>query len=118
MSMSGSMLSPTCVTRVCFDCSLNDLVAVGREHFYATNDHYFVDQYMRSWELYLGLAWSNVVYYSPDDVRVVASGFDFANGISMSPDRKYVNALKITFVPRFSFNMFREYSSSKKGDTF
>uniref|UniRef100_A0A8B9X7W8 Paraoxonase n=1 Tax=Bos mutus grunniens TaxID=30521 RepID=A0A8B9X7W8_BOSMU len=70
--------------------NLNDLVAVGREHFYATNDHYFVDQYMRSWELYLGLAWSNVVYYSPDDVRVVASGFDFANGISMSPDRKYV----------------------------
>uniref|UniRef100_A0A8C2NP75 Paraoxonase n=1 Tax=Capra hircus TaxID=9925 RepID=A0A8C2NP75_CAPHI len=70
--------------------NLNDLVAVGREHFYATNDHYFVDQYLRSWELYLGLAWSNVVYYSPDDVRVVASGFDFANGISMSPDRKYV----------------------------
>ncbi|XDC54442.1 hypothetical protein R6Z07M_005624 [Ovis aries] len=70
--------------------NLNDLVAVGREHFYATNDHYFVDQYMRSWELYLGLAWSNVVYYSPDDVQVVASGFDVANGISMSPDRKYV----------------------------
>ncbi|XP_043318579.1 serum paraoxonase/arylesterase 1 [Cervus canadensis] len=70
--------------------NLNDLVAVGPEHFYATNDHYFVDHYMRSWELYLGLAWSNVVYYSPDDVRVVASGFDFANGISMSPDSKYV----------------------------
>ena len=84
---------------MCFNCSLNDLVAVGREHFYATNDHYFVDQYLRSWELYLGLAWSNVVYYSPDDVRVVASGFDFANGISMSPDRKYVNALKYHVCP-------------------
>ena len=94
VSLPGTMLSPACVICVCFNCSLNDLVAVGREHFYATNDHYFVDHYLRSWEFYLGLAWSNVVYYSPEDVRVVASGFDFANGISMSPDSKYVSSLK------------------------
>ncbi|XP_027811252.1 serum paraoxonase/arylesterase 1 [Marmota flaviventris] len=70
--------------------SLNDIVAVGPEHFYATNDHYFIDPYLRSWEMYLGLAWSYVVYYSPDEVRVVAEGFDFANGINISPDGKYV----------------------------
>ncbi|XP_016074270.1 PREDICTED: serum paraoxonase/arylesterase 1 [Miniopterus natalensis] len=70
--------------------NLNDIVAVGPEHFYATNDHYFVDSYLKSWELYLGLAWSYVVYYSPDEVKVVANGFDFANGINISPDRKYV----------------------------
>ncbi|XP_006834337.1 PREDICTED: serum paraoxonase/arylesterase 1-like isoform X2 [Chrysochloris asiatica] len=70
--------------------NLNDLVAVGPEQFYATNDHYFVDPYLRSWEMYLGLAWSNVVYYSPNDVRVVADKFDFANGINISPDGKYV----------------------------
>ncbi|XP_008051117.2 serum paraoxonase/arylesterase 1 [Carlito syrichta] len=70
--------------------SLNDIVAVGPEHFYATNDHYFVDPYLRSWELYLGLAWSYVVYYSPDEVRVVAEGLDFANGINTSPDGKHV----------------------------
>ncbi|XP_003782730.1 serum paraoxonase/arylesterase 1 [Otolemur garnettii] len=70
--------------------NLNDIVAVGPEQFYGTNDHYFVHPYLRSWELYLGLSWSYVVYYSPNEVRVVAEGFDFANGISLSPDGKYV----------------------------
>ncbi|XP_012503195.1 PREDICTED: serum paraoxonase/arylesterase 1 isoform X2 [Propithecus coquereli] len=70
--------------------SVNDVVAVGPEHFYATNDHYFVHPYLRSWEFYLGLSWSYVVYYTPDEAGVVAEGFDFANGISISPDGKYV----------------------------
>ncbi|XP_074125047.1 LOW QUALITY PROTEIN: serum paraoxonase/arylesterase 1-like [Sminthopsis crassicaudata] len=70
--------------------NVNDLVAVGPEHFYATNDHYFSDPSLRAWELYLGLKWSNVVYYSPRDVRQVAAGFDFANGINVSPDGKYL----------------------------
>ncbi|XP_004676756.1 PREDICTED: serum paraoxonase/arylesterase 1 [Condylura cristata] len=70
--------------------NVNDIVAVGPEQFYATNDHYFVNQYLRSWELHLGLAWSYVVYYSPNEVQVVAEGFDFANGINISPDGKHV----------------------------
>ncbi|XP_047609751.1 serum paraoxonase/arylesterase 1 [Phacochoerus africanus] len=69
---------------------INDIVAVGPEHFYATNDHYFVDTYLTFWEMYLGLAWSYAVYYSPNEVQVMASGFDFANGINISPDGKYV----------------------------
>ncbi|XP_016016348.2 serum paraoxonase/arylesterase 1 [Rousettus aegyptiacus] len=70
--------------------NLNDIVAVGPEHFYGTNDHYFINPYLRSWELYLGLAWSYVVYYSPNEVKVVEDGFDFANGINISPDGKYI----------------------------
>ncbi|XP_072506839.1 serum paraoxonase/arylesterase 1-like [Notamacropus eugenii] len=70
--------------------NVNDLVAVGREHFYATNDHYFSDPSLWPWELYLGLKWSNVVYYSSSEVREVASGFDVANGINVSPDGKYL----------------------------
>ncbi|XP_001493453.3 serum paraoxonase/arylesterase 1 [Equus przewalskii] len=70
--------------------NMNDIVAVGPEHFYATNDHYFLDPFLKSWELYLGLAWSNVVYYSPNEVQMVADGYDFANGINISPDGKYV----------------------------
>uniref|UniRef100_A0A8C6B785 Paraoxonase n=1 Tax=Monodon monoceros TaxID=40151 RepID=A0A8C6B785_MONMO len=58
--------------------NLNGIVGVGPEHFCAISDHYFVDPYLRSWELYLGLACSFVVYCSPNEVRVVASGFDFA----------------------------------------
>ncbi|XP_056656919.1 serum paraoxonase/arylesterase 1-like [Monodelphis domestica] len=70
--------------------NVNDVVAVGPEHFYATNDHYFTEPRLRAWELYVGLKWSNVVYYSPSEVREVAGGFDFANGITVSPDGKYL----------------------------
>ncbi|KAM9216305.1 LOW QUALITY PROTEIN: serum paraoxonase/arylesterase 1 [Dugong dugon] len=70
--------------------NLNDLVAMGPQQFYATVDHYFVDPYLKSWEVYLGLARSYVVYYSPNDIRVVADRYDFANGINISPDGQYV----------------------------
>ncbi|XP_013013849.1 serum paraoxonase/arylesterase 1 isoform X2 [Cavia porcellus] len=70
--------------------SANDIVAVAPEHFYATNDHYFADTQLQSWEVYSGVAWSYATYYSPENVRVVAKGFDFANGINISPDGKYV----------------------------
>ncbi|CAH6779171.1 serum paraoxonase/arylesterase 1 [Phodopus roborovskii] len=70
--------------------NVNDIAAVGPESFYATNDHYFADPYLRSWEMYLGLSWSNVVYYSDGNVQVAAEGFDFANGIGISPDGKHV----------------------------
>ncbi|KAM9650326.1 LOW QUALITY PROTEIN: serum paraoxonase/arylesterase 1-like [Trichechus inunguis] len=69
--------------------NLNDLVAMGPQQCYATVDHYFVDPYLKSWEV-SGLAWSYVVYYSPNDVCVVADRYEFANGIHMSPDGKYV----------------------------
>ncbi|XP_075414507.1 serum paraoxonase/arylesterase 2 isoform X3 [Tenrec ecaudatus] len=47
----------------------------------------FVSQYL---ETYFNLHWANVVYYSPDEVKVVAEGFDTANGISISPDKKFI----------------------------
>ncbi|XP_053324401.1 serum paraoxonase/arylesterase 2-like [Spea bombifrons] len=70
--------------------SVNDIVAVGPENFYATNDHYFTDFTMRLVEWFLGLSWSNVVYYSPSEVKEVASGLYMANGITMSTDKKYI----------------------------
>ncbi|XP_028672899.2 serum paraoxonase/arylesterase 2-like [Erpetoichthys calabaricus] len=70
--------------------NVNDIVAVGPESFYATNDHYFKDQSLRFLEKVLGLAWCNVVYYSPEEVKVVGNGLHFANGINLSPDSKYL----------------------------
>ncbi|ETE63357.1 Serum paraoxonase/arylesterase 2 [Ophiophagus hannah] len=71
--------------------NVNDVLAVGPEHFYATNDRYFhsgtVSVYV---EMFWGLSWTNVVYYSPKKVKEVASGFYSANGINMSPDGKFV----------------------------
>ncbi|XP_067865998.1 serum paraoxonase/arylesterase 2-like isoform X2 [Heterodontus francisci] len=70
--------------------SVNDIVAVSSDSFYATNDHYFSHQHLKIWELVLGLSWCNVVYYSPSEVKEVATGFKVANGINVSPDRRYI----------------------------
>lgn len=65
---------------------MNDIVALGPDSFYATNDHYFTELPLMLLEMFLGLSWSNVIYYSPKEVREVASGFYSANGINLSPD--------------------------------
>uniref|UniRef100_A0A0B8RPR6 Paraoxonase n=1 Tax=Philothamnus irregularis TaxID=1899461 RepID=A0A0B8RPR6_9SAUR len=71
--------------------SVNDVLAVGPEHFYATNDRYFRSETVSIYvEMFWGLSWTNVVYYSPKKVKEVASGFYSANGINMSPDGKFI----------------------------
>ncbi|XP_032037096.1 serum paraoxonase/arylesterase 2 [Aythya fuligula] len=70
--------------------SVNDIVAMGPDSFYATNDHYFSDFILMFLEMFLGLTWSNVVYYSPKEVKEVAADFYSANGINISPDKKYI----------------------------
>ncbi|XP_042329482.1 serum paraoxonase/arylesterase 2-like isoform X2 [Sceloporus undulatus] len=70
--------------------SVNDIVAVGPDSFYATNDYYFTEANLKTLEMFLGLTWTNIVYYSPKEVREVAGGLYSANGINISPDGKYV----------------------------
>lgn len=70
---------------LCF--SVNDIVAVGTEHFYATNDHYF-NHALNLLTVVLGLPWCNIVYYSPEEVREAAGGIQSANGINISPDKR------------------------------
>ncbi|XP_060104514.1 serum paraoxonase/arylesterase 2-like [Heteronotia binoei] len=70
--------------------SVNDIVALSPDSFYATNDHYFTGLPLMLLEMFLGLSWTNVIYYSPKEVREVASGFYSANGINISPDGQYV----------------------------
>ncbi|XP_030056559.1 serum paraoxonase/arylesterase 2 isoform X2 [Microcaecilia unicolor] len=69
---------------------VNDIVALGPDSFYATNDRYFSGEIMGFLELVLDLALSNVIYYSPQEVKEVATGFHSANGISLSTDKNYV----------------------------
>lgn len=67
---------------------MNDIVAVGVDSFYATNDHYFSNYIMKAYvEIFLGQPWGNVVYYSPEEVKVASEGYYMANGINISPDR-------------------------------
>uniref|UniRef100_A0A8C2GIN7 Paraoxonase n=1 Tax=Cyprinus carpio TaxID=7962 RepID=A0A8C2GIN7_CYPCA len=70
--------------------NVNDIVAVGTESFYATNDHYFTNGILKFVEPFLSLPWCDVVYYSPQTVQVVAGGFLLANGINISPDRRHL----------------------------
>ncbi|XP_068950587.1 serum paraoxonase/lactonase 3-like [Petaurus breviceps papuanus] len=76
--------------------SVNDITVLGPEQFYATNDHYFNNDFLRKLELYLDLQWTNVIYYSPSKVKEVANGISFANGITISPDRKYIYVAAVT----------------------
>ncbi|XP_077384072.1 serum paraoxonase/arylesterase 2-like [Festucalex cinctus] len=76
--------------------SVNDIVALGVDRFYATNDHYFSYEFMKVYvEILLGQPWTNVVYYSPEMVKVVSEGFYSANGINISPDKRFVYVMDL-----------------------
>lgn len=66
--------------------SPNDIVGVGREHFYATNDHRFTSGLLKIAEDYLKLPLANVVFFNGRDFTVAAAGIGYANGINISPD--------------------------------
>ncbi|KAM3614426.1 uncharacterized protein V6R79_014130 [Siganus canaliculatus] len=71
--------------------SVNDIVAVGVDSFYATNDHYFNNSVIQLFvETLLAQPWCNVVYYSPKEVKIVSQGYYVANGINVSPDKRYI----------------------------
>ena len=67
-----------------FSFSLNDLVLVDRNCFYATKTH----RLRRNWrnlETLLFLRLGEILYYDGKTVRTVATGLSFPNGINISP---------------------------------
>jgi arylesterase/paraoxonase len=64
----------------------NDLVAVGHDRLYVTNDHANAAGVTRTLEEYLGLAMSTVVHYDGERFSEAASDIPYANGINVSPD--------------------------------
>ncbi|XP_051922717.1 serum paraoxonase/arylesterase 2-like [Hippocampus zosterae] len=76
--------------------SVNDILALGVDRFYATNDHYFSNELLKMIvEPVMCQPWTNVVYYSPETVKVVSEGYYFANGINISPDKRYVYVMDL-----------------------
>jgi arylesterase/paraoxonase len=75
--------------------SPNDIVGVGPDSFYVTNDHRFPSGWKRTLEDYLRLRLSNIVFFDGSEFVRAASGIGYANGINVSPDGKllYVCAL-------------------------
>ena len=68
--------------------SPNDIVAVGMNQFYFTNDHAYVNGVMRTLEDYGRLKLANLVYYDGSSYKEAAAGFSYANGVNVSPDGK------------------------------
>ncbi|XP_077986627.1 serum paraoxonase/arylesterase 2-like [Glandiceps talaboti] len=69
--------------------SVNDVVAVGPETFYYTNDCYYVKHWQREIEIFGFLHWGTIGFYDGND-RLVASGLDGPNGINVSPNGRYL----------------------------
>ena len=71
--------------------SLNDLVAVGPESFYVTNDAGTVNHTAaRVAETFLQLPWANVVFFDGKQASVAVKGLQLANGIATSRDGRTV----------------------------
>ena len=66
--------------------SPNDLVAVGSEQFYVTNDHRYTGGFKRLVEEYTRRSWSSVLFYTGSEFVEAASGLGYANGINVSSD--------------------------------
>ncbi len=66
--------------------SPNDVLPVGPNQFYVTNDHGSRSRKGRMLEDYLQLKRSYVLFYDGHDFRVVAKDLGYANGINMSHD--------------------------------
>ena len=69
--------------------SPNDIVAVGPDQFYVTNDG-GGSGVTRAADFILQRGRGNVVYYDGKAARVVADGFGYANGIAVSEDGRTV----------------------------
>lgn len=70
--------------------SPNDIVAVGHDTFYVTNDHAYRPGFKRFIEDYFQLDRATVVYYDGEKVSVAADGLTYPNGIGVSPDGRQI----------------------------
>ncbi|XP_070532151.1 serum paraoxonase/arylesterase 1-like [Ptychodera flava] len=78
--------------------SVNDLVAVGPETFYYTNDLYFskLGPIAYQMEMYSGLSLGNIGLYINGKDTILSTGHRFPNGINISPDGKYLYVATLT----------------------
>lgn len=64
----------------------NDLVAVGPDRFYVTNDHRYTEGLARTLEDWLQLPFANLLYWDGETMTEAAAGLSFPNGINASAD--------------------------------
>jgi len=71
--------------------SPNDVIPVGPDSFYVTNDHKSTSGFGRMLEEYLPMAGSYVLYYDGSEFQKVAAGLAYANGINVNKKRKTIS---------------------------
>jgi len=76
--------------------SPNDVVAVGPQQFYVTNDHGSTSGLGRTLEEYLRLSKCIVLYYDGVQFSVAARNIRYANGINCSPDGQTIYVASVT----------------------
>lgn len=76
--------------------SPNDVIPVGPEMFYATNDHRYVGGIKGAAEEYMRLRLSSVVFYDGNAFREAAGGIGYANGINIGADGRTVYVCAVT----------------------
>ena len=76
--------------------SPNDIVAVGPDQFYVSNDHRYSAGLMQVLENYLQLKLSNVIYYDGSRFFEAAAGIGYANGLNVSADGKILYLCAVT----------------------
>ncbi|XP_070532146.1 serum paraoxonase/arylesterase 1-like [Ptychodera flava] len=93
--------------------SLNDLVAIGPETFYFSNDQYYVKNWLRELEVLSLVSWGTVGLYSNGEDRIVASGFRNSNGVNVSPDGRYLYVAQPTAGSIVVFEIKEDHSLEK-----
>lgn len=66
----------------------NDLVQIDAERFYFTNDKINEGGFGQFKEEFLGIGYSNVIYFDGESYREVSSGIAFANGINYLKEKQ------------------------------
>jgi arylesterase/paraoxonase len=70
--------------------SSNDILAVGENQFFLTNDHTRKDDILRKIGDFINFPSGNVVYFDGEKTRIVSEGIPYANGINLSPNGEFV----------------------------
>lgn len=85
--------------------SPNDVVLVGPNQFYFTNDHKYTKGLGKLIEDYAGLSLSNVIYFDGENYREVAHGIAYANGINFDAKR---NLLFVASPRKFLIKVYKK----------
>jgi arylesterase/paraoxonase len=70
----------------------NDLLPVGPDRFYVTNDHGYRSDLGRTLEDFLQLSEAEILYHDGRTFRVAAKGLAYANGLGLSPEGRILYA--------------------------